>query len=554
MISKKTISNFLYDKKKLFNYISHESKNVFNHYLFCHKVFMEFKYVIYEKVSKKTNEINDVNEEILIEMEKHYQIYSNQLNNIKNNNNLIYKYITQDNPNVYDFNFNDLFEKYKKECNDLVGIIKNETYNNIIYDNIIKNILKSRYFYNYYKLRSELIDHKKPTNNYDKRFIDHVKSKKTIFENVNNPFKNKLKSEQNLIRRFAYKMLNDCLLPSDIIINIMNKCYYAYSSFISLKQKGIKNGKIRYLPKEGHYIIPFFTHCFKIVNNKIRLSIGKKIAEKMKTNKFVYVNLPAKLRRKNCEIKMIEICPIYEGYKYKINITYDIKLETEKKKITNKNDLISIDLGINNLMTIYNPESSPEIFRGSFLTSPNFYFNRKIDELKSKLPKNNKTSKQIRNLFIKRDNVLNYRMNIIVSKLYELYKNKKGIVIGYNSGWKQEVSLGRKTNRKFYGVPYEKLIRKIEDKFNETNVIKINEAYTSKSDSLMLEEIKKKNEYSGRRIKRGLFLSGTGKKINADLNGAINIMRLYCKKENMVFNEISGKNILNPIVQKIRIE
>ena len=67
------------------------------------------------------------------------------------------------------------------------------------------------------------------------------------------------------------------------------------------------------------------------------------------------------------------------------------------------------------------------------------------------------------------------------------------------------------------------------------------ESYTSKCDALMLEEIKKKEKYLGIRTNRGLYISGNGKAINADLNGAINIMRKVVNLTN-----VSGINIFNP--------
>ena len=51
------------------------------------------------------------------------------------------------------------------------------------------------------------------------------------------------------------------------------------------------------------------------------------------------------------------------------------------------------------------------------------------------------------------------------------------------------------------------------------------ESYTSKCDALAIETIGKHGQYLGRRIKRGLFRSSSGKLINADQNGALNIMR-----------------------------
>lgn len=51
------------------------------------------------------------------------------------------------------------------------------------------------------------------------------------------------------------------------------------------------------------------------------------------------------------------------------------------------------------------------------------------------------------------------------------------------------------------------------------------ESYTSKCDSLAFEKIGKHENYLGKRKNRGLFQSSVGKLINADVNGALNIMR-----------------------------
>ena len=58
-------------------------------------------------------------------------------------------------------------------------------------------------------------------------------------------------------------------------------------------------------------------------------------------------------------------------------------------------------------------------------------------------------------------------------------------------------------------------------------VIEVKESYTSKCDAFNLEEIRRQKKYSGKRIKRGLFISKDGTKLNGDVNGAINIMRKY---------------------------
>ena len=105
--------------------------------------------------------------------------------------------------------------------------------------------------------------------------------------------------------------------------------------------------------------------------------------------------------------------------------------------------------------------------------------------------------------------------------------------------------MGKKNNRNFYQIAYKQLIDKLEEKLKCINkkMILVKESYTSKCDALALESIKYHEHFLGNRKKRGLFESSTQKLINADLTGAINIMRKYVN-----LNYINQNNICNPIV------
>nr|MCR4554449.1 transposase [Succinivibrionaceae bacterium] len=59
------------------------------------------------------------------------------------------------------------------------------------------------------------------------------------------------------------------------------------------------------------------------------------------------------------------------------------------------------------------------------------------------------------------------------------------------------------------------------------NFVLQEESYTSKCDALAFESIEKHENYKCSRIKRGLFKSSVGKLINADINGALNILRKF---------------------------
>ena len=70
-------------------------------------------------------------------------------------------------------------------------------------------------------------------------------------------------------------------------------------------------------------------------------------------------------------------------------------------------------------------------------------------------------------------------------------------------------------------------MNQVKYKANEVGIrVSLNEeSYTSKCDALSLEDMKHKEEYFGKRIKRGLFKSRTNEIINADINGSLNILR-----------------------------
>ena len=106
------------------------------------------------------------------------------------------------------------------------------------------------------------------------------------------------------------------------------------------------------------------------------------------------------------------------------------------------------------------------------------------------------------------------------------------IIIGKNDKWKDSCNLGKKNNQNFILIPHSRLVQMIEYKCNleGITVVKVNEAYTSKCSFLDNEQICKHQIYKGNRINRGLFRSSKGILINADINGAYNIMILGLKK------------------------
>jgi putative transposase len=119
------------------------------------------------------------------------------------------------------------------------------------------------------------------------------------------------------------------------------------------------------------------------------------------------------------------------------------------------------------------------------------------------------------------------------------------VVIGELKGIKRNANLGKRNNQNFQFIPYGLFKQKLKAKCERYGIsyIEVDEAYTSKVDALALEPIGKREKYLGKRIKRGLFQSSTGVLINADVNGALNILRKVAGDSPV--REIAGSGRVN---------
>ena len=192
---------------------------------------------------------------------------------------------------------------------------------------------------------------------------------------------------------------------------------------------------------------------------------------------------------------------------------------------------VSIDLGVSNFVTLVSDFTRPVIYSGSQIKSINQGFNKELSRLKSVVKKSQdkNTSRRITKLYERRDKRLQDLFHKVSRNIVDnLVKQGIGnLVVGYNEQWKDSIELGRKNNQTFVYIPYRRFINYLQYKCEKVGIVfKTNEeSYTSKCDALAFEKIGKHAAYLGKRIKRGLFKSSVGKVLNADVNGALNIMR-----------------------------
>lgn len=210
---------------------------------------------------------------------------------------------------------------------------------------------------------------------------------------------------------------------------------------------------------------------------------------------------------------------------YIMEIVYEIDVPECDENIDR---ICSIDLGVENFITVVNNfGSQPFIVKGGEIKSVNQYFNKKKAELQSDLKKKtgNDWSNRLEKLTNKRYEKIKYLMHCISKKLvdYCVLYNVDTLIIGLNKKWKQEN--GGMQN--FTYIPYDLFINQVKSKCEQNGIkyIEIEECYTSGTSFLDNEEPVKENYDKQRRVYRGLFVSKSGKTINADVNGAYQILK-----------------------------
>ena len=237
--------------------------------------------------------------------------------------------------------------------------------------------------------------------------------------------------------------------------------------------------------------------------------------------------------------------------KIKVIISYEKK---EEEPIIN-NSFIGIDIGIDNLASITsNDKKFSYIVKGTPLKSMNQYYNKRKAQIQSELEKCNKKkfSRKLERLTNKRNLKIKNYLHNASRKIINLCKSQNigNIVIGHNKGWKQKVNIGKKNNQNFVSIPFNDFIRQLEykGKMEGINVMVTEESYTSKTDHFVNEPMKHLDGRKGKRIKRGLFKSSIGKVLNADINGAIGIMRkVYAISDAQIMDLRDRGDVVSPL-------
>ena len=346
----------------------------------------------------------------------------------------------------------------------------------------------------------------------------------------------KIKSSEN------YKLLP--AQTSQQVLRLLDKNWKSFFQTLKVWKKDPEKFSSRpripkYKRKDGEFVVIFTNQQCKIKNGWIHFPKKSRLS-------------PIRTRITN-HLHQVRIIP--RGEKYVIEIIHekepiDLKL--------NGNRIVGIDLGLNNLVTVVNNAGlEPFIIKGGIVKSINQYYNKQLAKLRSIKSKQGYKfeTKRIQRLTLKRNNKIMDVFHKISRKIigYCIENDFGRIIIGYNQRWKQKIKMGRRTNQNFVQVPFLNLVKMIQYKalLVGMNVELMDESHTSKCSFLDGESIEHHEHYAGRRVKRGLFKTRSAKLINADVNGAYNIIKKAVPK---AFDKVDGIEAFGVTPVSVRIE
>ena len=328
-----------------------------------------------------------------------------------------------------------------------------------------------------------------------------------------------------------YKILNSNMAQQSLkIVDNMFASFFALLKLVKKKQYNSRAVKIpHYLAKDG--FASLVIQQFKIENQIFTLPYSRQYG---KEHLKISIKVPPVLVGK--KVKFVKIIPIQKAKFFEIQYAYEA---VEEQRELNQEKALAVDFGINNLMTCATTEGDTFIIDGKGLKAVNQWYNKensRLSSIKDKQKYGKKITSRQERLARKR----NLRVNDYISKAsrkvikFCLENNIGNLVCGYNTTFQRNSNIGNVNNQNFVNIPF----GKIREKFAymcELYGIKYTEqeeSYTSKASFFDKDEIPEYNadnpqkyEFSGKRIYRGLYQSKNGITLNADVNGALNILR-----------------------------
>ena len=351
-------------------------------------------------------------------------------------------------------------------------------------------------------------------------------------------------------------------LPSTPAQQTLMSVAEAFRSYKGLRDLFFK-GQLHFKPKPPGYLQG--SKLFKVaypnsggqkpvlIDGQLRFSLGLAVKRWFKVSEF-FLPLPSNIDI--AEVKEFTILP--KNGAFYLECSYELPKQIH---ILDTNQALSIDLGTaENLAACVNTLGNSLLIDARAMKAMNQLWNKKVATRKE-----GKEHAYWDGWIDRVTRKRNHQMRDGINKAAKLIVDhclKFGVgtlVIGWNEGFKSNANMGRLNNQKFVQMPLGRLKERLKQ-LCELHGIRFEvteEAYTSKASFLDGDSLPKYGEKpegwkaSGRRVLRGLYRSGNGSVINADLNGAANILRKVASKLGIDLSQLGRRSLTT--VARIRL-
>jgi len=349
-----------------------------------------------------------------------------------------------------------------------------------------------------------------------------------------------------------YRMLNTDIAQQTL--KVVDRTFRSFYGLITAVKSGAYSSKVRlphYLPKEGYF--PLIMPRVKVKDGKFRVPMSPAFKAE---HGEIWIPFPDRLNQET--LKEVRIHPKYDGRFFEVEFISEVQ---ETPIATKSDSAISIDLGLDNLATCVDTNGASFILDGKPLKSFNQWFNKENARLQSikDLQKIKGTTERQARLVINRNakvrDYLNKAARHVINHCIQYGIDK--LVVGFNIEIKQSINIGARNNQNFVQIPHSSFRFKLKALCERYGIkyVEQEESYTSKASFLDGDTIPifnadnpKKYEFSGKRVKRGLYRTQHGVLVNADCNGAANILR---KSKHNALSGVSSGCLAQPLRVKI---
>ncbi|KLU61146.1 putative transposase [Peptococcaceae bacterium CEB3] len=331
------------------------------------------------------------------------------------------------------------------------------------------------------------------------------------------------------------------------------KSFLALSTKAALGQYPAEKVKIpKYLPKDGYSQLLCSTNAITVHDGYFQIPMSNRF---MQEHPGLTIKIRVPDRMANQPIREVRLNPLHHARFLEAEFVYKT---ADKAQPVGEPETLALDLGINTLAAGISTTGTAFLIDGKRLKSVNQWYNKersRLQSMKDLQGIKGETDKLALIAYNRENFMRDYLSKAGHLILQHCLDNKIGrVVVGVNPGWKQAINIGHVNNQNFVQIPFWKFRRFLAYLCEKNGIeyVEITESYTSKASFLdrdLLPEFDpehtEKYVFSGKRVKRGLYRSANGQAVNADLNGAANILRKACPGIDL--SRVSHALCLNPI-------